>query len=70
MLNQLLIMAKAWFNQRSIKVVEKAQGLVEYALIVFLISVAVIAALMFLSDEIRSVFDFIITTLNSRIGGG
>ena len=55
---------------RGIKAPEKAQGLIEYALIVFLISLAVIAALMFLSDEIRSVFDFIITTLNSRIGGG
>ena len=70
MLNQLLIMFKSWFTMRGIKAPEKAQGLIEYALIVFLISVAVIAALMFLSDEIRSVFDFIITTLNSRIGGG
>ena len=55
--------SKAWLAQRGIKVTDKAQGLGEYALIVFLISVAVNAAFIFLSDKFRSEFDFLITTL-------
>ena len=47
---------------------EKAegQGLVEYALILVLISVVAIVALQVLGDEIRAVFDDVTSTLSDR----
>ena len=47
---------------------EKAegQGLVEYALILVLISVVAIVALQVLGDEISAVFDDVTSTLSDR----
>ena len=42
---------------------EKGQGLVEYALIIVLISIVVIAALTLLGSGVSSVFTRIVTTL-------
>lgn len=38
------------------RVVEEGQGLVEYALIIAVIAIAVIVALVFLRDQITNVF--------------
>lgn len=43
---------------------EKGQGLVEYALIIVLIAIVVIAALTLLGGQITSVF----STISSRLG--
>ena len=42
---------------------EEGQGLVEYALIIVLVSIAVIAGLSALGTNINSVFNFIVTKL-------
>lgn len=47
---------------------EAGQGLAEYALIIVLVSIAVVAALGFVGDEITSVFTTIQTQL-SNTGG-
>jgi len=44
---------------------EKGQGLVEYALILVLIAIVVIAALLILGPTIANVFNKISTNLNS-----
>jgi pilus assembly protein Flp/PilA len=44
---------------------QKGQGLVEYALILVLVAIVVIAALMILGPIIGNVF----TTINSSLGG-
>jgi pilus assembly protein Flp/PilA len=44
---------------------EKGQGLVEYALIIVLVSIVVIAALMLLGPRIGNVFNTISSTLGS-----
>ncbi len=51
-------MLRARFEQ------EEGQGLVEYALIIALVSVALIAALGLMTGAINTVFTFISTTLN------
>ncbi|MDQ4076815.1 MAG: Flp family type IVb pilin [Chloroflexota bacterium] len=38
---------------------EKGQGLVEYALILVLIAIAVVAALTFLGSQVEAIFDYI-----------
>ncbi len=38
---------------------EEGQGLVEYALILVLIAIAVIAALTFLGTQVEAIFDYI-----------
>lgn len=48
---------------RSLGVSEEAQGLVEYALIIVLISIVVIAALILVGDELNVVFGNIVTGL-------
>ena len=45
---------------------EKAQGLVEYALILVLVSITVIIILGLLGDEVGLVFDEITGVLNAR----
>ncbi|MCA9979609.1 MAG: Flp family type IVb pilin [Anaerolineales bacterium] len=45
---------------------EDGQGLVEYALILVLVSVAVIAIMIFLSGAIGGVFSDVGDTLNAR----
>ncbi len=44
---------------------EKGQGLVEYALIIVLVSIVVIAALTILGPRISNVFNTISTTLGA-----
>jgi pilus assembly protein Flp/PilA len=44
---------------------EKGQGLVEYALIIVLVSIVVIAALMVLGPRIGNVFNTISSTLGT-----
>jgi len=44
---------------------EKGQGLVEYALILVLVSVVVIAVLMLLGPRIGQIFSDIMTALNT-----
>jgi pilus assembly protein Flp/PilA len=44
---------------------EKGQGLVEYALIIVLVSIVVIAALMVLGPQISNVFNTISSTLGT-----
>ena len=48
---------------RSLGVSEEAQGLVEYALIIVLVSIVVISALGLLGDQITAVFEDITTEL-------
>jgi len=49
---------------------ESGQGLTEYALIIALVSVALIAALIVFRNQIGGVFDRMSTTLNAAPGGG
>jgi pilus assembly protein Flp/PilA len=44
---------------------EKGQGLVEYALIIVLVSIVVIAALLLLGPQISNVFNTITNTLGT-----
>ena len=44
---------------------EEGQGMVEYALIIALIAIVVIAALIFLGDEIRVIFE----NIGKSLGG-
>ncbi len=44
---------------------ERGQGLVEYALIIVLVSIVVIAALMLLGPRIGNVFNAIFSTLGT-----
>jgi pilus assembly protein Flp/PilA len=45
---------------------ERGQGLVEYALILVLVSIVVIAMLLVVGDEINNVFNMIADTLATR----
>lgn len=45
---------------------EDGQGLVEYALILVLVSITVIVILSFLGDTVGTVFSDVATTLQSR----
>jgi pilus assembly protein Flp/PilA len=44
---------------------EKGQGLVEYALIIVLVSIVVIAALLLLGPQIGNIFNAIFVTLGT-----
>lgn len=48
---------------------EEGQGLVEYALILVLIAIVVIAALTFLGNKVNDTFQNVAETLNSVDGG-
>ncbi|MCU0501854.1 MAG: Flp family type IVb pilin [Anaerolineae bacterium] len=54
----LYLWLKNWFESN-----EEGQGLVEYALIIFLVSIAVIATLGILGGQIDGVFGQIVTAL-------
>ena len=69
MLYQLFFHVNEWFKFMGVQD-EEGQGLVEYALIVLLISIAVIAVLTLLGDQINDVFSAITNTLGGSIGGG
>ncbi len=62
MLFQLYVQAKEWFKSMGVQE-EEGQGLVEYALIVLLVSIAVILVLGLLGDQIDAVFTTITNTL-------
>jgi pilus assembly protein Flp/PilA len=64
MISQLLINIKDWlkrFEERR----EEGQGLLEYALIILLIIIIVIVALSPLGQEIRGIFNQIVTSIQS-----
>jgi len=62
MLSNMFIQAK-WFLSKVLPRSEKGQGLVEYALIIVLVSIVVIVALGLLGDQVNAVFEEISTTL-------
>jgi pilus assembly protein Flp/PilA len=64
MLTHLFMSAKAFLGSLGVTD-EEGQGLIEYALIVLLISIAVIAVLGLLSGQIQGVFQSIGNTLES-----
>ena len=67
MLFQLYVQAKEWFKSMGVQE-EEGQGLVEYALIVLLVSIAVILVLTLLGDQVNAVFTQITTTLGGAAG--
>lgn len=62
----MLLQAKMFLD--SIKSQEKGQGLIEYALIILLVSIVVITVLSLLGDQIQAVFTTITTTLGNPGG--
>lgn len=63
MLYQMVLQAKAFLSTLTIRD-EKAQGLIEYALIILLIAIAVITVLGLLGGGIGNVFTNITTELD------
>ena len=49
---------------------EEGQTLVEYALIIALVSIALVTALGTMTTALNGVFDFISDQLNGAVGGG
>ena len=64
MLFQIIMQAKGWLRRLEERK-EEGQGLVEYALIILLISVVVIVILQLLGDEIKTVFNKIINVFQA-----
>lgn len=64
MLHQMVYQVKAFLKALTIRD-EKAQGLIEYALIILLIAIAVIAVLGLLGTGINNVFNNITTQLGN-----
>ena len=62
MLYQIFVQAKEWFSLMAARE-EKGQGLIEYALIILLIAIVVIAALELLGPQIAAIYNQITTTL-------
>ena len=62
MLYQIFVQAKDWFSLMAARE-EKGQGLIEYALIILLVSIVVIVALTALGPQIAAVYNQITTTL-------
>ena len=63
MLTHLLSQAKLFFSSIGVRE-EEGQGLIEYALIVLLISIAVLLVLGTLGGQVQSVFQSITDALN------
>ena len=63
MLYQMILQVKAFLSRLSIRD-EKAQGLIEYALIILLIAIAVILVLTALGGQIGNVF----TDITDQLG--
>jgi len=55
----------AWFDSRDN---EEGQTLVEYALIIALVSVVLIGALQLMTGALNGIFTFITSTLNGAVG--
>lgn len=66
MLTQMIFLAKKFFSRVGVRE-EKAQGLVEYALIIVLIAIVVIGALTLLGPQISNVFNRITDELANAI---
>jgi len=64
MLAQFLLYGKYWLMSLGLTE-EEGQGLVEYALILVLIAIVVIAVLTLLGGQIQNVFNFITTELTN-----
>ena len=64
MLTQFLLYAKFWLMGLGITE-EEGQGLVEYALIILLIAIVVIAVLTLLGGQVRDVFQYITDALET-----
>ncbi len=65
MLHQLILTAQEFFRG-VLEDKEEGQGLVEYALIIVLIAIAVIAAVTLLGDQVGAVFGQITTELGGN----
>ncbi|GBD19826.1 hypothetical protein HRbin28_00261 [bacterium HR28] len=65
MLQRYLYDVLAWWETQKVRAAE-GQGLVEYALIIALVSIALIAALTALAGGIGNVF----STIQGALGGG
>jgi len=59
-----MVFQAKWFLRELFARHEKAQGLVEYALIIVLVSIVVIVALGLLGDQVNTVFTDISNTLS------
>ena len=55
MLFQMIMQVKDWLRRK-----EEGQGLVEYALIILLVSIVVIVVLVLLGEEVAAVFQSIV----------
>jgi len=60
MLFQMFVKASEWLRSK-----EEGQTLIEYALLIVLIAIVVIAALVLLGPTVRNVF----TNINTNLGG-
>ena len=69
MINQMVMLFKEMLRGAGVSE-EKGQTLIEYALIVALISIAVIAILLLVAPELRTVFQGIVDALSGAAGGG
>ena len=69
MINQMVMLFKEMLRGAGVSE-EKGQTLIEYALIVALISIAVIAILLLVAPELRTVFQSIVDALSGAAGGG
>lgn len=67
MLYQMFFQIKEWFKFLGVQE-EEGQGLVEYALIIVLVSVVVIGVLLALGGQIENVFQAIIDAFTEQIG--
>ncbi|MDP8956135.1 MAG: Flp family type IVb pilin [Actinomycetota bacterium] len=59
-----------WTFASRIRDREEGQTLVEYALIIALVSVALLAVLATMTGALENIFNAIANTLNGAIGGG
>jgi len=69
MIDQMVMLFKEMLRGAGISK-EKGQTLIEYALIVALISIAVIAVLLLVAPELTTVFQSIVDALSGAAGGG
>ena len=68
MLTHLLSQAKLFFSSIGVSE-EEGQGLIEYALIVLLIAIAVLLVLGTLGGQVQNVFQSISDSIGGELGG-